>query len=168
MLRHWYHSVLQSRIVRSKPVAMHSLQVLLCVFCVAVGFQAAQAALGGGACTIPAVGAGPGASTVCTAAANGFCLIDHLTVTGAVTGVTYDSVCVCYTGYSGPQCATATPTTTTTTTTSNNNAITALVLGGLGAYLLSQSGQGGYGAETGAQAAQEALYLQQAGFGVGK
>ncbi|XP_011419702.3 uncharacterized protein [Magallana gigas] len=147
---------------------MHSLQVLLCVFCVAVGFQAAQAALGGGACTIPAVGAGPGASTVCTAAANGFCLIDHLTVTGAVTGVTYDSVCVCYTGYSGPQCATATPTTTTTTTTSNNNAITALVLGGLGAYLLSQSGQGGYGAETGAQAAQEALYLQQAGFGVGK
>ncbi|XP_052706051.1 uncharacterized protein LOC128181621 isoform X1 [Crassostrea angulata] len=150
-----------------KPVAMHSLQVLLCVFCVAVGFQAAQAALGGGVCTIPAAGS-PGASTACTSINNGFCLIDHLTITGAVTGVTFDGVCVCYDGFSGTVCGTANPTTTTTTTTSNNNAITALVLGGLGAYLLSQGGQGGYGAETGAQAAQEALYLQQAGFGIGK
>lgn len=148
---------------------MHSLQVFLCVFCVAVGFQAAQAALGGGTCTIPAPGS-PGASTVCTAAANGFCLLDHLSATGnPVTAVNFDGVCVCYTGYSGPQCATASPTTSTTTT-SNNNAVTALVLGGLGAYLLSQVGQGGsaYGTETGAQAAQEAIYLQQAGFGVGK
>nr|XP_011425680.1 uncharacterized protein LOC105327082 isoform X2 [Crassostrea gigas] len=151
---------------------MHSLKVLLCVVCLTIGFRKAQAALGGGTCTIPTVGGGPGATTVCTAAANGFCLIDHLTITGAVTGVTYDSVCVCYYGYSGPQCATADSTTTSTTSSSSNtnSAVAALALGGLGAYFLSQLGQGqsalgtGYGADTNAQ---EALYLQQAGLPIG-
>ena len=71
-----------------------------------------EAALGGGKCNIPPSGSGyPGASTICTAGENGFCLIDHFTVTGTnpVTLVTVEGVCVCRYGYSGPQCASKFP-----------------------------------------------------------
>uniref|UniRef100_K1Q9D0 Uncharacterized protein n=1 Tax=Magallana gigas TaxID=29159 RepID=K1Q9D0_MAGGI len=120
-------------------VKMHSLKVLLCVVCLTIGFRKAQAALGGGTCTIPTVGGGPGATTVCTAAANGFS-------------------------------ADSTTTSTTSSSSNTNSAVAALALGGLGAYFLSQLGQGqsalgtGYGADTNAQ---EALYLQQAGLPIG-
>lgn len=72
------------------------------------GFRKSHAALGGDKCDIPAVGSGPGASSTCTSTENGFCLLDHLTVTGnsPVTAVQFDGKCVCYYGYSGPKCAT--------------------------------------------------------------
>ena len=71
-----------------------------------IGYADAIGVLGGGTCTIPAVGTNPGASGTCTGTANGFCLLNHLTVTGSpVTAVDYDGVCVCYSGYSGSQCA---------------------------------------------------------------
>ena len=69
------------------------------------GFHEAQAAYGGGTCAIPTVGTNPGASGTCTGTANGFCLIDHLSATGSPLTVNYDGVCICYTGYSGPLCA---------------------------------------------------------------
>ena len=75
-------------------------------FFVMTGFHEAQAAFGGGTCTIPTVGTNPGASGTCTGTANGFCLLNHLTVTGSpVTAVNFDGVCICYTGYSGSLCA---------------------------------------------------------------
>ncbi|XP_078312505.1 uncharacterized protein LOC111133007 [Crassostrea virginica] len=146
---------------------MFSKRALLSLFCLAVGISTTYAALGGGSCSIPTPGS-PGASTICTGSANGFCLIDTLGVTGTnpVTSVTLTGVCVCYYGYSGPQCATFTPTTTTTTTTTNNNAITALVLGGLAAYALTTSGAStglSTGLGLGSLNAQDILYLQQAG-----
>lgn len=52
-------------------------------------------------CAFAGVGSGPGAN-LCVLLI-GSCLIDHLTVTGSpVTGVTYDGVCICYYGYTGP------------------------------------------------------------------
>ncbi|XP_022340326.2 uncharacterized protein LOC111134981 [Crassostrea virginica] len=154
---------------------MQSLKFVVAVVCIAFGFHEAQAAYGGGSCAIPSVGTNPGASGTCTGTANGFCLLDHLTVTGApVTGINFDGVCICYPGYSGTSCATADSTTTTSSSTSTSNtntAIAAIALGGLGAYFLSQlgSGQNALGLGSGSpQSAQEALYLQQAtGGGLG-
>nr|XP_022340337.1 uncharacterized protein LOC111134988 [Crassostrea virginica]XP_022340338.1 uncharacterized protein LOC111134988 [Crassostrea virginica] len=98
-----------------------------------------HAGYGGATCTIPEVG-NPGATTVCTADSNGFCLIDHFMATGngspGITSVTYDGVCICYYGYSGPNCATA------DTTSNRATALAALTLGGLGAYFISQLGTG--------------------------
>ena len=74
------------------------------------GLGVANAGYGGATCTIPEVG-NPGATTVCTADSNGFCLIDHFMVTGppppspGIASITYDGVCICYYGYSGPNCA---------------------------------------------------------------
>nr|XP_022340330.1 uncharacterized protein LOC111134984 [Crassostrea virginica]XP_022340331.1 uncharacterized protein LOC111134984 [Crassostrea virginica] len=135
--------------------------VVLGLVCLLAGYADAIGVLGGGTCTIPAVGTDPGASGTCTGTANGFCLINHLTVTGTpVTAVNYDGVCVCYSGYSGSQCATATSSSSTGLT----NAVGAVALGGLGAYVLSQLGPGqtALGIGPGPQAAQEAFYIQQA------
>nr|XP_022340340.1 uncharacterized protein LOC111134991 [Crassostrea virginica] len=103
--------------------------------------RVSEAALGGGKCTIPNSGS-PGASTICTAGENGFCLIDHLTVTGnnPVTSVTVDGVCVCHYGYSGPQCATRVDTSKSGSG-SQTTTFAALTLGALGALYLSGIGE---------------------------
>nr|XP_022340339.1 uncharacterized protein LOC111134990 [Crassostrea virginica] len=102
-----------------------------------------EAALGGGKCNIPPSGSGyPGASTICTAGENGFCLIDHLTVTGTnpVTLVTVEGVCVCHYGYSGPQCATRNDISKSGSG-SQTTTFAALTLGALGALYLSRIGE---------------------------
>nr|XP_022340333.1 uncharacterized protein LOC111134986 [Crassostrea virginica]XP_022340334.1 uncharacterized protein LOC111134986 [Crassostrea virginica]XP_022340335.1 uncharacterized protein LOC111134986 [Crassostrea virginica] len=117
----------------------------LVVLVVCTWLGVANAGYGGATCTIPEVG-NPGATTVCTADSNGFCLIDHFMVTGpsppppGIASITYDGVCICYYGYSGPNCATV--DTTTTTTSNRATALAALTLGGLGAYFISQLGTG--------------------------
>lgn len=109
-------------------------------------FRKSHAALGGDKCDIPAVGSGPGASSTCTSTENGFCLLDHLTVTGnsPVTAVQFDGKCVCYYGYSGPKCATKTPTTSNSKS-NTGTLLSAAALSALAAYYLSQnSNKDGY------------------------
>ncbi|XP_048746087.2 uncharacterized protein LOC125658742 [Ostrea edulis] len=159
----------KKELIERFTTTMH-FKVLMCLGFLAVGVRQALCALGGQACTIPSSG-NPGASTLCTGTANGFCLIDTLTVTGSpVSAVASTGVCVCYYGYSGPACATYSDPSASSSNTSN--ALGALALGGIGAYFLSQLGGGGsqtpLGIGAGPQAAQDALYLQQSvnpGFG---
>lgn len=109
---------------------------MLLMVCLSVGLPIVRAGFGGSPCAIPAIGS-PGATTVCTADTNGFCLIDHLTVTGPVpvTSITYDGVCICYYGFSGPSCSTmaSSPSTSNVPTL-----VAAATLAGAGAYFLGQ------------------------------
>ncbi|XP_062576606.1 uncharacterized protein LOC134238496 [Saccostrea cucullata] len=136
------------------------------------GFRQALAAYGGGTCTIPQAGS-PGATTVCTGTANGFCLIDTFTTAGApqLTSAVAAGRCVCYYGYSGTSCGTVDPSATSSTSASSSNAVNTIATLGLlgaGAWALSQGlGSGGsqnaLGIGSGsAQSAEEALYLRQA------
>ncbi|XP_062576616.1 uncharacterized protein LOC134238505 [Saccostrea cucullata] len=162
---------------------MQSCKVIICLGLLAVGFRQALAAYGGGTCTIPQAGS-PGATTVCTGTANGFCLVDTFTTAGApqLTSAVAAGRCVCYYGYTGTNCQTVDSTATTSSTTSSTgtgNAIAALGLGLAAAWALSQGlggGQNALGIGSGsAQSAREAYYLQQAmgggggyGYGYGK
>lgn len=111
---------------------------MLLMVCLSVGLPIVRAGFGGSPCAIPAIGS-PGATTVCTADTNGFCLIDHLTVTSpvpvTVTSITYDGVCICYYGFSGPSCSTmaSSPSTSNVPTL-----VAAATLAGAGAYFLGQ------------------------------
>ncbi|XP_061171767.1 fibroin heavy chain-like [Saccostrea echinata] len=139
----------------------------------ALGLRHALAGYGGQTCTIPTSG-NPGATTVCTGTANGFCLIDTFTTAGtpSLNSISTTGRCVCYQGYSGAACGTVDPTTSSTNTNAIN-AIGALAVGGVGAYVLanglgSGGSQGPLGIEAGSpQAVQEALYIQQAFGGPG-
>ncbi|XP_062611778.1 uncharacterized protein LOC134273608, partial [Saccostrea cucullata] len=147
-------------------------EVLLCLGVLVVGLRPTLAAYGGQTCTIPTSG-NPGATTVCTGTANGFCLLDTFTVTGnPVTQIARTGKCVCYYGYSGPACATVDPVSTSSSSTSSSsgtsNAIIALGLGLAAAWALSQglgagASQNALGIGNGSpQSAQEALYIRQA------
>nr|XP_022340328.1 uncharacterized protein LOC111134983 [Crassostrea virginica] len=124
---------------------------------------------GGGACTIPATDP-PGMSTLCTAQANGFCLVNTIDLKQQTT--TGTGVCICYPGYSGTMCAvksnTATTTGTTSSSTSSSTSGGAGALGGLAAlallgYFLSQSSGGLFGSgSSSAVTPQEAAYIRQA------
>uniref|UniRef100_A0A8W8LNE9 EGF-like domain-containing protein n=1 Tax=Magallana gigas TaxID=29159 RepID=A0A8W8LNE9_MAGGI len=118
------------------PLTMVLKVFMLLMVCLSVGLPIVRAGFGGSPCAIPAIGS-PGATTVCTADTNGFCLIDHLTVTGPVpvTSITYDGVCICYYGFSGPSCSTmaSSPSTSNVPTL-----VAAATLAGAGAYFLGQ------------------------------
>ncbi|XP_062576630.1 uncharacterized protein LOC134238513 isoform X2 [Saccostrea cucullata] len=128
---------------------MYNSKIVLCLGFLAVGIRLALAALGGGSCTIPTAG-NPGASTVCTGTANGFCLIDTFTTAGnPLSSATTTGVCVCYYGYTGSTCGTVDSTATTTSSSGAGNAIAALGLGLAAAWALSQGLGSGAGASSG-------------------
>ncbi|XP_062576591.1 uncharacterized protein LOC134238476 [Saccostrea cucullata] len=114
-----------------------ALVSLLCI-------KSTWASYGGGSCG-PVPAAAPGASTLCTAAENGFCLLDTIDFDKKLT----TGVCYCNPGFTGEKCQILflflAPTSTTTTSSSGKNAILALALGGALAYLLSKGFDGTYG-----------------------
>ena len=67
-----------------------------------LGTNMAFGLYGGGACTIATTDP-PGMSTLCTAQANGFCLVNTIDLAQQTT--TGTGVCICYPGYSGTKCA---------------------------------------------------------------
>uniref|UniRef100_A0A8W8LHD9 EGF-like domain-containing protein n=1 Tax=Magallana gigas TaxID=29159 RepID=A0A8W8LHD9_MAGGI len=122
------------------PLAMVFKVSIFLLACLTLSLPIVGAGFGGSQCNIPAIGS-PGATTVCTADTNGFCLIDHLTVTGPapITSITYDGVCICYYGFSGPSCATMASSASFPNTPT---VVAAVTLAGAGAYFLGQLGTG--------------------------
>ncbi|XP_061171837.1 uncharacterized protein LOC133181335 [Saccostrea echinata] len=133
------------------------IAVVACLVVICIQNTMAQV-YGGGACSFATSGV-----AACTSTANGFCALDTFATAGGppLTSATTTGKCVCFAGFSGSVCGTATATSSTTAAT--NNAIGVLAVGALAAYFLSGAGSSGSGlGGSGDLTGTDLLYLQQA------